>query len=167
MDVHHVRRTDGRRMGNVAVVMRHATRVVAAMCLLPLAGVACGRVSAYSFAAIDGLELVDGGPNSPKLPVGDSVVYSDCFDKPDAPQFVSEDAQRGLVLITTTPRYKVTLVDPGFRTVSQSEHYIVLQRSREVGRRELRFTVTSTDEVDWCHITEQQLIGCHRLVFNA
>jgi hypothetical protein len=51
--------------------------------------------------------------------------------------------------------------------VSQSEHYIVLQRSREVGRRELRFTVTSSDEVDWCHITEQQLIGCHRLVFNA
>ena len=71
------------------------------------------------------------------------------------------------MLITTAPDYRVTLVDQGFRTVSHSDNYLVLQRSHEVGRREVRFTITSTEEVDWCHITEQRLIGCHRLVFNA
>ncbi|HEY4610531.1 MAG TPA: hypothetical protein VIH06_15045 [Ilumatobacteraceae bacterium] len=147
--------------------MRHLSRIVAVGCLLPVAGVACGPTSAYSFAAIDGIELVDGGPNCPKLSVGHDVVYSDCFDKPAPPQFVHEDAGRELVLITMSPNLTVTLVDPGFRTVAQSEHYLVVQRSREVARREVRFTLTSTQEVDWCHITEQQMIGCHRLVFNA
>ena len=147
--------------------MRRRTRILAALCLLPLTGVACGPSNAYSFAAIDGIELVDGGPNCPKLSVGDEVVYSDCFDKPEPPQFVHEDSEHDLVLITTSPRYRLTLVDPGFRTVSKSDNYLVLQRSHEVGRRELRFTMTSTEEVDWCHITEQRMIGCHRLVFNA
>jgi hypothetical protein len=162
-------------MGHVGVVMRHpcrhpgrrAARVLAVLCLLPVAGVACAPTSAYSFASIDGIELVDGGPNCPKLSVGDDVVYSDCFDKPGPPQFVHEDAERDLVLITTAPNYTVTLVDPGFRTVSQSDHYLVVQRSREVGRREVRFTVLSTEAVDWCHITHQQIIRCHHLVFNA
>jgi hypothetical protein len=147
--------------------MGHRVRVLAVVCLLPLAGVACGPSSTYSFAPIDGIELVDGGPNCPKLSVGDEVVYNDCFDKPEPPQFVHEDTEHDLVLITTSPRYTVTLVDPGFRTVSKSDNYLVLQRSREVGRRELRFTMTSTREVDWCHITEPRMIGCHRLVFNA
>jgi len=147
--------------------MRRRTRILAALCLLPLTGVACGPASTYSFAPIDGIELVDGGPNCPKLSVGDEVVYSDCFDKPEPPQFVHEDSEHDLVLITTSPRYRVTLVDPGFRTVSKSDHYLVLQRSREVGKRELRFTMMSAEEVDWCHITEQRMIGCHRLVFNA
>ena len=146
--------------------MRHVARILAVSCLLPLAGVACGPTSAYSFAPIDGIELVDGGPNCPTLSVGADVVYSDCFDKPEPPQFVHEDAERDLVLITTSPHYTVTLVDQGFRMVSHSDHYLVVQRSREVGERELRFTITSSDEVDWCHITEQHLIGCHRLVFN-
>jgi hypothetical protein len=175
MDVHDIGRPDGGRVGHVGVVMRHtsprlgrhAGRVLAVLCLLPLAGVACGPSSAYSFAPIDGIELVDGGPNCPKLSVGDDVVYSDCFDKPGPPQFVHEDAERGLVLITTSPSYTVTLVDPGFRTVSQSDHYLVVQRSREVARREVRFTVLSTEAVDWCHITDQQIIRCHHLVFNA
>jgi hypothetical protein len=148
-------------------VTRHTSRIVAVLSLLPVAGVACGPTSAYSFAPIDGIVLVDGGPNCPKLSVGDDVVYSDCFDKPEPPQFVHEDAERQLVLITTSPTYTVTLVDPGFRTVSRSENYLVLQRSREVARSEVRFTITSTDEVDWCHITEQHIIRCHRLVFNA
>lgn len=146
---------------------RARVRILAALCLLPSVGVACGPNNAYSYAPIDGIELVDGGPNCPKLSVGDVVIYDDCFDKPEAPQFVHEDAQRGLVLITTSARYRVTLVDDGFRTVSTSDHYLVLQRSREVGRRELRFTMMSDEEVDWCHITEQRLIGCHRLVFDA
>ncbi|HEY4609279.1 MAG TPA: hypothetical protein VIH06_08745, partial [Ilumatobacteraceae bacterium] len=146
---------------------RHATPIVAVLSLLPAAGVACGPTSAYSFAAIDGIELIDGGPNCPKLSVGNDVLYSDCFDKPEAPQFVHEDAERELLLITTSPNYTVTLVDPGFRTVSRSDNYLVLQRSREVGRSEVRFTITSTEEVDWCHITEQHIIRCHRLVFNA
>ena len=147
--------------------MRRRTRILAALCLLPLTGVACGPSGAYSYAPIEGIALVDGGPNCPKLSVGDDVVYSDCFDKPEPPQFVHEDTEHDLVLITTSPRYRVTLVDPGFRTVSKSDNYLVLQRSHEVGRRELRFTMTSTEEVDWCHITEQRMIGCHRLVFNA
>ena len=147
--------------------MRRRTRILAALCLLPLTGVACGPSSAYSFAPIDGIDLVDGGPNCPKLSIGDEVVYSDCFDKPEPPQFIHEDSEHDLVLITTSPRYRVTLVDPGFRTVSKSDNYLVLQRSREVGSRELRFTMTSAEEVDWCHITEQRMIGCHRLVFNA
>jgi hypothetical protein len=147
--------------------MRHRTRILAVLCLLPSAGIACGPTSAYSYSPIDGLELVDGGPNCPKLTVGDEVIYSDCFDKGPPPQFVHGDTRHDLVLITTAPDYTVTLVDPGFRTVSRSHNYLVVQRSHEVGRREVRFTITSTEEVDWCHITEQQTIGCHRLVFNA
>jgi len=151
----------------MGIVMRHRTRLVALLCLLPSAGIACGPTSAYSYRPIEGIELVDGGPNCPKLTVGDDVIYDDCFDKGGPPQFVHEDTGHDLVLITTAPNYTVTLVDPGFRKVSVSDNYLVLQRSHEVGRRELRFTITSTEEVDWCHITEQRLIGCHRLVFNA
>jgi len=147
--------------------MTHAGRVVAVLCLLPVAGVACGPSNLYSYASINGIELIDGGPNCPKLSVGDDVVYSDCFDKPEGPQFIHEDVGRGLVLIKSEPEYAITLVDPGFRAVAQSDNYVVLQRSREVGGREVRFTITSTEAVDWCHITEQHTIRCHHLVFNA
>jgi len=153
VDVHDIGGAHGGRLGHVGFVMRrpsrhagrHAARVLAVLCLLPVAGVACGPTCAYSFAAIDGIELIDGGPNCPKLSVGDDVVYSDCFDKPEPPQFVHEDAEHDLVLITTSLNDTVTLVDPGFRTVAQSDHYLVVQRSREVGRREVRFTVLSTE----------------------
>ena len=167
MDIHDLGITDGGWVGHVGTVRTKATRIIAVLCLLPSAGVACGSAAAFTFAPIDGIELIDGGPNCPELRVGSAVLFSDCFDKPGPPQFVHEDRPRGLVLMTTSRDYAVRLVDQGFRVVSQSDHYVVVQRSHEVGTQELRFTFMSADEVDWCHITAQHVISCHRLVFNA
>jgi hypothetical protein len=80
---------------------------------------------------------------------------------------VFDDPRRDLLLITTSPEYTETLVDPGFRIVASSDHYVVVQRSAEVAHAEVRFTLLSAEEVDWCHITQQHVIPCHRLVFNA
>jgi hypothetical protein len=172
VDLHEVRIADGRWVGNVEGLKRTCT-ILAVLCLAPLAGVSCGRTpdgvaettdrQPYTYPEIRKVRLADRGPECASLSIGPSVAYAGCFTTNHFPLFVYGDLDQTLVLLAIDSD-AVRLIDPGFKVVGTSDHFVAVQRSRQTGANDLRFTLTSPKAVRWCRLDRQLFVHCRKFV---
>ena len=155
-------------MGNVEAVKR-TLKVLAVLCLAPLAGVSCGRAEEgkaqppYTYPEIRKVSLTDRGPRCASLSIGPSVAYAGCFTTDSFPEFVYGALDQTLILLAIDNDV-VRLIDPGFRVVATSAHFVAVQRSHQMGENDLRFTLTSPNGVTWCWLDRRLFMDCRNFV---
>ena len=150
--------------------MKRSLKVLAVLCLAPLAGVSCGRTEEsappqppYSYLEIRKVSLVDRGPRCARLSIGLTVAYEGCFTADKFPQFVYGDLEQSLMVLAIDSD-ALRLIDPGFRVVAMSAHFVAVQRSVQMGENDLRFTLTSPEKVRWCRLDHHLFMHCPRFV---
>lgn len=153
--------------------LKRTMKVMAVLFLAPLAGVSCGRAdpstgsserqSSYTYSDLRKVSLADRGPECASLSIGPSVAYSGCFTTDHFPLFVYGDLDETLVLLAIE-NDAVRLIDPGFKVVALSDHFVAVQKSREMGTNDLRFTLMSAKAVRWCRLDRHLFIQCRKFV---
>jgi hypothetical protein len=155
-------------VGNVEIVNR-SLRVLAVLCLAPLAGVSCGRPEEsaprppYTYLEIRKVSLIDRGPRCARLTIGITVAYEGCFTGDEFPVFVYGQLDQKLMLLAIDTDV-IRLIDPGFKVVAMSAHFVAVQTSLQMGENDLRFTLTSPKKVRWCRLDHQLFMHCPRFV---
>jgi hypothetical protein len=168
MDLHEVRIANGRWVGNVEIVNR-SLKILAVLCLAPLAGVSCGRPAEsapqppFTYSEIREVTLVDRSPNCARLTIGLTVAYQGCFTGHRFPVFVYGQLDHKLTLLAIDTGV-IRLIDPGYKVVAMSAHFVAVQTSLQMGENDLRFTLTSANKVRWCRLDYQLFMHCPRFV---
>ena len=85
--------------------MNRSLKILAVLCLAPLAGVSCGRPEEsapqppFTYPEIRKVSLVDRSPNCARLTVGLTVAYEGCFTGDRFPVFVYAQLDQKLMLL--------------------------------------------------------------------
>ncbi|MEY2582769.1 MAG: hypothetical protein QOE09_2618 [Ilumatobacteraceae bacterium] len=157
--------------------VRRTLTILAVFSLAPLAGVSCGRSGEraqerdaatqarppYTYPELRKVSLADRGPECASLSIGPSVAYSGCFTTNYFPLFVYGDLDGALALVAIDTD-AVRLIDPGFKIVARSAHFVAILRSEQTGTNDLRFTLMSSKAVRWCRLDRHLFINCQEFV---